>query len=122
MNHQHRPDGTVFDPHAVESLTGDAHDAEFALVFVDKFRTLLPQRVRRLAISLGAGEVDDALDAVRSLRASACLVGAAELCQIGHTIEVHLRRTDLLRARLALAGLAAAADRADAALGAYLAA
>ncbi len=117
----HGAGAAVFDPNAVAQLTGDAGDAAFAPVFVDKFRSLLPQRVRRIAICLGNDDLDDALDAVLSLKVSACLIGAGELCLMGRTIEAHLRRLDLGRARLVASDLRAAADRADAAFGAYLA-
>ncbi|MCB0894043.1 MAG: hypothetical protein H6529_15950 [Nocardioides sp.] len=112
----------MFDPSAVAALTGDVGDDAFAPVFVGKFRALLPERVRRIAITLGSDDVDDALDAVLSLKVSACAVGAGELCRIGRTLEAHLRHLDLAQARLVAVDLTAAADRADAALGAYLAA
>ncbi|WP_395695103.1 Hpt domain-containing protein [Nocardioides sp.] len=119
MNEKHQAGAAVFDPCVVADLTDDDM---FAHVFVDKFRTLLPQRVRRIATTLGEGDVDEALDAVRSLKVSACTVGAGELCLLGRTLEAHLRRTDLAHARIAVTGLADAAHRADEALGAYLAA
>ncbi|WP_395659605.1 hypothetical protein [Nocardioides sp.] len=122
MSETHEPGAAVFDPNAVVSLTGDAGDAAFASVFVDKFRALLPHRVRRIATTLGEGDVDEALDAVLSLRVSACLIGAGELCLLGRTLEAHLRRLDLPRARIAAVSLGSAADRADAALGDFLAA
>lgn len=122
MTEKHEPGTVVFDPSAVAALTGDVGDDAFAPVFVGKFRALLPERVRRIAITLGSDDVDDALDAVLSLKVSACAVGAGELCWIGRTLEAHLRHLDLARARLVAVDLTAAADRADAALGAYLAA
>ena len=122
MTEKHEPGTVVFDPSAVAALTGDVGDDAFAPVFVGKFRALLPERVRRIAITLGSDDVDDALDAVLSLKVSACAVGAGELCRIGRTLEAHLRHLDLARARLVAVDLTAAADRADAALGAYLAA
>ncbi len=122
MTEKHEPGTVVFDPSAVAALTGDVGDDAFAPVFVGKFRALLPERVRRIAITLGSDDVDDALDAVLSLKVSACAVGAGELCRIGRTLEAHLRHLDLAQARLVAVDLTAAADRADAALGAYLAA
>lgn len=122
MTEKHEPGTVVFDLSAVAALTGDVGDDAFAPVFVGKFRALLPERVRRIAITLGSDDVDDALDAVLSLKVSACAVGAGELCRIGRTLEAHLRHLDLAQARLVAVDLTAAADRADAALGAYLAA
>lgn len=122
MTEKHEPGTVVFDPSAVAALTGDVGDDAFAPVFVGKFRALLPERVRRIAITLGTDDVEDALDAVLSLKVSACAVGAGELCRIGRTLEAHLRHLDLAQARLVAVDLTAAADRADAALGAYLAA
>jgi len=122
MTERHEVGAAVFDPSAVEALVADVGDGCFAPVFVGKFRSLLPERVRRIAITLGTDDVEDALDAVLSLKVSACTVGAGELCLIGRTLEAHLRHCDLARARLVAADLPAAAHRADAALGAYLAA
>ena len=95
MTEKHEPGTVVFDPSAVAALTGDVGDDAFAPVFVGKFRALLPERVRRIAITLGSDDVDDALDAVLSLKVSACAVGAGELCRIGRTLEAHLRHLDL---------------------------
>jgi hypothetical protein len=120
MIEAHEAGAVVFDAAAVASLTGDVGDAAFASVFVGKFRGLLPRRVGRIVATLDEDDVDDAIDAVLSLKVSACLIGAGELCLIGRSIEAHLRHRDLGRARIAAVGLSEAADRADAALGASL--
>lgn len=122
MNEIHEAGAVVFDDAAVVRLSGDAGDPAFASVFVDKFRGLLPLRVHRIVSTLRAGDQDDALDAVLSLKVSSCLIGAGELCLLGRTIEAHLRRFDLGAARLAASALTAAAIRADEALDAFLAA
>ena len=122
MVETHVSGAPVFDPGAVTALTGDAGDPAFANVFVGKFRSLLPQRVKRIAMTLCSDDLDEALDAVLSLKVSSCLIGAGELCLIGRTLEAHLRHLDLAKARLVAVDLTAAADRADAALGEYLAA
>jgi hypothetical protein len=110
----------IFDPRAVSSLTGDAHDREFAVVFVTRFRRLLPERVHRISASLADPESGDAMEAVLSLKVASCTLGAGELCEIGRRIESHLRRQDVAAAAAAAAELPAAATRAHHALTAYL--
>lgn len=110
----------VFDPAAVGSLTGDPDDGAFGAVLVERYRRLLPGRVRRVAATLAAGDPDDALDAVRSLRVSSATVGAHELAGIATRIERLVRRGDVTDAVLAETGLLAAARRADTALAGFL--
>ena len=52
MTEKHEPGTVVFDPSAVAALTGDVGDDAFAPVF-GQFRALLPERVRRIAITWG---------------------------------------------------------------------
>jgi HPt (histidine-containing phosphotransfer) domain-containing protein len=110
----------AFDADCVSSLTGDADDLEFAHVFVTRFRRLLPRRLRRIEAALAGQDLEQAMDAVLSLKVSSCTVGAEELCTLGGRIEDHLRRADLAGAVQASEGLAGAADRTDEALAAYL--
>ena len=111
----------VFDPAAVSSLTGHPDDGAFAVVLVTRFRGLLPERVRRIAAALAADEADDAMDAVLSLKVASSTVGAHELAGIAARLERLLRRGDLGQAVLVETTLAGAVQRADHALGAYLA-
>jgi HPt (histidine-containing phosphotransfer) domain-containing protein len=110
----------VFDAEAVSSLTGHPDDRAFALVFVTRYRGLLPTRVRRIAAALASGEPDDAVDAVLSLKVASSTVGAQELTEIATRLEWLLRRGDLAQAVLLETALGAAAQRADDALGVFL--
>ena len=111
----------VFDPGALVSLTGHAGDEEFALVLASRYLRLLPERVRRVHAALHAGDHDEAMDAVLSLKVSSNTLGAHELAIIGATIERHLRRIDLPGAHTAADDLAPAAERLAAEIAAYLA-
>ena len=111
---------TVFDPSGVSSLTGHADDLEFAYVFVARFRRLLPERVRRIDAALVDKDYKAAMDAVLSLKVSACTLGASELCALSGRIEERLRGSDLRGARLVAEELADAQRRADGALSAFL--
>ena len=110
----------VFDVRAVRSLTGHAGDDAFAHVFVRRFRQLLPVRVRRISAALHAHDVDEALDAVLSLKTAAGTLGATELTQLAGRVEHHLRNADPVAALVAASELPAAEQRADQALTAFL--
>lgn len=115
---------TVFDAAAVASLTGHPDDAAFAVVFVTRYRRLLAERVRRIAVAVGADDLldepGDALDAVLSLKVSSSTVGTHELAELARRIETHVRAGDR-PAALAVADLLhAAAERAHHALGSFL--
>ncbi|HEU5036581.1 MAG TPA: Hpt domain-containing protein [Nocardioides sp.] len=110
----------VFDATAVSSLTGHPDDRAFALVLVTRYRALLPERVRRIAVALAERETDDALDAVLSLKVASATVGARELAQIAERIERVLRLGDVNQAVLRGPELAAAVRRAHHALDAFL--
>lgn len=110
----------VFDPEVVHDLTGHPGDRAFAVVLVARYRGLLPERVRRIAVALAAGETDDAMDAVLSLKVASATVGTHELAGIAARLERLLRRGDVAQAVIVGTGLAAAVARADHALGAHL--
>jgi HPt (histidine-containing phosphotransfer) domain-containing protein len=110
----------VFDANAVSSLTGHDDDVQFALDFVARFRRLLPGRVRRIESAMLGDDYKEAMDAVLSLRTSACTLGAQELCAVSTRIEEHLRASDLHGARVAAQGLAGAEHRADEAFATFL--
>ena len=110
----------VFDATAVSSLTGHPDDRAFAIVLVTRYRALLPERVRRIAVALVEHETDDALDAVLSLKVASATVGAGELAQIAERVERLLRRGDVAQAVLLEPELAAAVRRAHHALDDFL--
>lgn len=112
----------VFDATVVADLTGDPRDAAFGPQLVSRFRRLMPERVRRICAALAGDDVEEQLDAVLSLKVSSSTVGAGELCELASRIEQHLRRGELALALDVSAQLSDAADRADRAFAAYLAA
>ena len=116
---------TVFDAAAVSSLTGHPDDAAFAVVFVGRYRALLPERVRRIAEAVRAADLlddpADALDAVLSLKVASSTVGTVELGVLAARVEAHVRLGDRPAAIAAADLLPPAAARADGALGAFLA-
>jgi HPt (histidine-containing phosphotransfer) domain-containing protein len=114
------PAPKVFDCGAVRSMTGHAGDREFARVFVSRYRQLLPLRVRRILGALHDGDLEEAMDAVLSLKTSSSTAGTGELVELGSRIERHLRQTDLTGAALVAEELECAARRAHRALTAFL--
>jgi HPt (histidine-containing phosphotransfer) domain-containing protein len=111
----------VFDPEGVRSLTGHPDDAAFAVVFITRYRALLPTRVERITSALAERELEDALDAVRSLRAASSIACAQELADIATELERLVRRGEVVQAAMAAeAELGAAVERADRALDAFL--
>lgn len=110
----------VFDARAVRSLTGHADDRAFARILVGRFRQLLPLRVRRIARAVQMADLDDAMDAVLSLKASSSTIGAVELHEIAVRVEGHLKGKDVGAAVVAAAELPAAEQRAERALTAFL--
>jgi hypothetical protein len=115
----------VFDAAAVSSLTGHPDDAAFAVVFVTRYRRLLPERVRRVTLAVRADDLlddpHDALDAVLSLKVASSTVGTHELRELARRIEAEVRAGEQGVAIAATDLLPAAADRADRALGEFLA-
>ncbi len=110
----------VFDPGALEDLTGDARDAELAVRLAAHYRRLLPERIARIAVELHGPEPAGALDAVLSLKVSSTALGVRELGALAAEIERALRSRDVSAARAAFLALAPAVDRVDRALAAYL--
>jgi HPt (histidine-containing phosphotransfer) domain-containing protein len=113
-------DPLVFDAAVVSDLTGNADDAEFAKVFVSRFRKMLPERVSRISVALDDEELAEAMDAVLSLKGSAGTVGAGELFVLGGLVEGHLKRRDFASAAKVAEDLPGAADRVHNALTVYL--
>jgi hypothetical protein len=114
------PAPAVFDCGAVRSLTGHSGDREFARVFVSRYRQLLPLRIRRIIGAVRDGDLDEAMDAVLSLKASSGTAGTAELFELGTRIERHLRQLDMTGALAVADELPCAARRAHQALTAFL--
>jgi HPt (histidine-containing phosphotransfer) domain-containing protein len=110
----------VFDARAVRNLTGHANDRAFARVLVGRYRQLLPLRVRRIGAAVRTEDLDDAMDAVLSLKAASSTLGAGELYEIAVRIEGHLRRQDFGAAVVAASELPGAEHRAERALTAFL--
>ncbi len=114
----------VFDAEAVSSLTGDPGDREFALVFVGRYRGLLPERVRRIEAGLAAAQADgdpaDLLEAVLSLKVASTTVGAQELAELAASLERLVRGGRIAQAAVVETTLPGAADRARRALTDFL--
>lgn len=108
-----------FDPDAVRSLTDDA-DQAFGRTFVACYLRMLPERVRRVALTLHGDDHDDTRDAVLSLTVSAATVGAHELAELGREIDRHLRVGDRVAAIAAAVRLPQVADRVAEALADWL--
>jgi HPt (histidine-containing phosphotransfer) domain-containing protein len=111
----------AFDATAVASLTGDPADPAFAAVFVSRYRALLPDRVRRTAVAVRGEDLDDALDAVLSLKVASATVGCRHLGELAGRIEERLRAGEHGAAVAAANLLPEAARRADHALEEFLA-
>ncbi|PTT68511.1 Hpt domain-containing protein [Arthrobacter sp. HMWF013] len=62
-------------------------------IFVQDFLAQLPARIRRVSQALTAGDDDDAMDAVLSLRTSTQMVGAERLSGLSRDLEHSLRNT-----------------------------
>ncbi|MBC9735564.1 Hpt domain-containing protein [Nocardioides marmotae] len=110
----------VLDPDALERLRRDVEDCEFAVSFVQRYCSMLEARVQRIVDALSIGDVDTAMDAVLSLKASSATVGTCELAGLARSVEQQVRCSDIGAARRAASCLAPAADRAEVALHGYL--
>lgn len=111
---------TTFDPRELDRLARDLSSDLFMLGFATKYHRLLPGRVARVTMALAEADLDQALDAVMSLRVASSIVGTHDLAAIAAAIEERLRDSDLLGAREASGPVADEAARADAALTSYL--
>jgi len=110
----------VFDPAALEDLTGDARDAELAVLLADHYRRLLPERIARIASELHGPDPFDAMDPVLSLKVSSNALGARELGALAAAVERRLRMRDVPAAHAAFVALAPAVERVERELAAYL--
>ncbi len=112
---------TVFDPSTLLQLVDDPRDRPFVHELASTFRRMLPARVGRVVSAVVASDVEEAMDAVLSLRVSSTMTGATELAELATFLEADLRHRDLPSARSQALLLPAVAQRAEAAIGAYLA-
>ncbi|WP_323794477.1 Hpt domain-containing protein [Nocardioides sp.] len=111
---------TVFDVSALRRLEGDTQSPEFVHSLVGTYRRMLDDRVTRILEALEQADSDRALDAAHSLRVSSIMTGLVEIADVATGVADALRAADLGSARKAGSSLRAAAERAAAALTAYL--
>ena len=112
---------TAFDPSRLYELVDDAHQRPFVLELVGTYRRMLGTRVERVVTAVVTSDVDDAMDAVLSLKVSSTMTGACELAEIASLLEADLRSDDLPSARTQTLLLPDATQRATMAIDAYLA-
>lgn len=112
----------VFDQRELERLADEARSTDAMCDYVGRYRRLLSRRVRRIVEALAVADLDDAMDAVLSLRASSVMVGACETAELAHQLKVVLRTGDLAGARSAASMLPMVTGRLDTLLGEFLAA
>ncbi|WP_134740061.1 Hpt domain-containing protein [Nocardioides sp. 503] len=112
---------SALDRTCLERLAHDVASHPFMVTFAEKYRLLLPQRIRRVLAALAEGDLEAALDAALSLRVASAYVGALELVEIARHLESHLRTGDLTGAVVRAGTMDAAAHRTELALSTYLA-
>lgn len=112
---------TVFDPSTLHQLVDDARARSFALDLAGTFRRMLDLRVQRVVSAVVVADVDEAMDAILSLKVSSTMTGARELAELATYLEADLRAGDLPAARARVCALPDAAQRAGTAIDAYLA-
>lgn len=111
----------VLDERELERLADEARSADAMCDYVARYRRLLPRRVHRIVEALAAADLDAAMDAVLSLRASSAMVGACETTELAQRLKVEVRAGDLAGARSTASLLASATGRLDTLLGEFLA-
>ncbi len=111
---------TVLDPRDLQRLTEETESPEAVYEFVLRYRRILPQRVHRIVEALTRGDLDGAMDATLSLKASSSIVGAGEAGELATRIQAALREQDLPAARAAASLLTRASIRLNDQLGAFL--
>lgn len=111
----------VLDRAVLDRLTEGLADRAFVASLAHRFRGLLAERLDRIATALDAGDLDAAMDAALSLKASAATMGAGELAELARLVEDAVRRQDLDHAATAIPALYVAAARCRQALADYLA-
>ncbi|WP_340538109.1 Hpt domain-containing protein [Nocardioides sp. GXZ039] len=111
---------TVFDPRTLHQLADDDRARPFLLGLAETFQRMLGERVSRLVDAVRGADVEEAMDAVLSLKVSSTMIGAHELARTATLIEGYLRSDDLPGASSLLLVLAEVARRTDAAIAGYL--
>ncbi len=111
----------VFDARDLVRLAEEARSHEAMREYVRRYRALLERRVCRIVDALASADLDQAMDAVLSLKASSAMVGACETAELAHRLKVALSGGDLPRARVTAAMLTPATRQLDSLLGEFLA-
>lgn len=84
----------VLDASELAQLGEDLGDLEALHRFVDRYATMLPERVARLDHALAAHDLDDWQDAALSLRTSSAMAGARALSRmVGEAEQTLVPRT-----------------------------
>ncbi|WP_244930450.1 hypothetical protein [Nocardioides sp. W7] len=101
-------------------LADDVEDEIFVDGFASRYQELLPARLDRIQHALEADDLEQAVDATLSLKVASSTVGTRELADLADCIFEDLRADDLAAALASAQVLPTVAERADAALAAYL--
>ncbi len=112
----------VFDPATLRQLVDDTQSPRFVLDLAHTFRSMLQPRVDRVVDAILADDLDDAMDAVLSLKVSSTMTGVLETAGLAAGVETRLRAGEVAAARSQALLLLPAATRAEVALDAFLAA
>lgn len=83
--------GALVDPAVLHALRSELGDTSVTSAFVRKYVAMLPLRVSRLRHALDEGNMDDAVDAVLSLKTSSDMVGAVCLHRLAADLEALMK-------------------------------
>jgi len=106
----------VLDPAQLDVLAEELLDRGSAVAFAQRYLAMLPARVERLELAVVAGDLEAALDRVRSLRISSAMAGAVELMKLSESIERTLRLHGVRAVACESRAVRPAAERTAAAL------
>ena len=99
----------LFDAAVLERLREElGEDDSVWRVFVQNFIALLPDRIRRVQLTLTTGDLPGALDAALSLKTSAQMIGAERLAGLAFELELSLRAVNDQQPERVLPPMAAA--------------
>lgn len=110
----------VFDPQDLVLLAEEARSSDAMCEYVRRYRNLLERRVFRIVDALAAADLERAMDAVLSLKASSAMVGGCETADLAHRLKVALSVGDLPRARATASMLPPATRDLDSQLAEFL--
>lgn len=79
------------DTSVIRRLEEELDDGGYTQIFVSNFIKCLPGRIERLRLALTTGDLESAVDAVLSLKASCQMVGAEQLAGLATNLESALR-------------------------------